>query len=38
MIFWDASAIIPLCIDEPHTKDVKGILRNGDGDKEGLAC
>lgn len=27
MIFWDASAIIPLCIDEPHTKDVKGILR-----------
>ena len=27
MIFWDASAIIPLCIDEPHSKAVKGILK-----------
>ena len=27
MIFWDASAIIPLCIDEPNTKPVKDILR-----------
>lgn len=27
MIFWDASAIIPLCIDEPQTKVVKGILK-----------
>lgn len=26
MIFWDASAIIPLCIDEPQTKIVKDIL------------
>jgi predicted nucleic acid-binding protein len=27
MIFWDASAIIPLCIDEPQSKVVKGILK-----------
>ncbi len=27
MIFWDASAIIPLCIDEPHSNAVKGILK-----------
>lgn len=27
MIFWDASAIIPLCIDEPQTKIIKGILK-----------
>ncbi len=27
MIFWDASAIIPLCIDEPQSKAVKGILK-----------
>ncbi len=27
MIFWDASAIIPLCIDEPDTKLLKDILR-----------
>lgn len=25
MIFWDASAVIPLCIDEPHSKAAKGI-------------
>lgn len=27
MIFWDASAIIPLCINEPQTKVVKNILK-----------
>lgn len=27
MIFWDASAIIPLCIDEPQAKIVKAILK-----------
>jgi predicted nucleic acid-binding protein len=27
MIFWDASAILPLCIDEPQSKVVKGILK-----------
>jgi uncharacterized protein len=27
MIFWDASAIIPLCIDEPQSKTVKGIVK-----------
>lgn len=27
MIFWDASAIIPLCIDEPQSKAVKVILK-----------
>jgi len=27
VIFWDASAIIPLCIDEPQSKFVKDILR-----------
>ncbi len=27
MIFWDASAIIPLCIEEPQTRGVKGILK-----------
>jgi len=27
MIFWDASAIIPLCIDEPLSKMVQGILK-----------
>lgn len=27
MIFWDASAIIPLCIEEPRTKLVKDILK-----------
>lgn len=27
MIFWDASAIIPLCIDEPQTRIVKDILK-----------
>lgn len=26
MIFWDASAIIPLCIDGPQSKVAKGIL------------
>jgi uncharacterized protein len=26
MIFWDASAIIPLCIEEPHSKAVIGIM------------
>lgn len=23
MMFWDSSPIIPLCIDEPHSKTVK---------------
>lgn len=27
MIFWDASAIIPLCIDEVESRSVKGILK-----------
>lgn len=27
MIFWDSSAIIPLCIDEPNTKTVQQILK-----------
>ena len=27
MIFWDASAIIPLCIDEPQSKGIKSILK-----------
>lgn len=27
MIFWDASAIIPLCIDEPQTKLVRDIVK-----------
>lgn len=27
MMFWDASAIIPLCIDEPQTKIVKNIIK-----------
>jgi len=27
MIFWDASAIIPLCIEEPQSSIVKGILK-----------
>jgi len=26
MIFWDASAIIPLCIEEPHSKAANGII------------
>ena len=30
MIFWDASAIIPLCIEEPRTKFVKDILKKDD--------
>ncbi len=31
MIFWDASAIIPLCIEESRTKFVKDILKKDDG-------
>ncbi len=31
MIFWDASAIIPLCIEESRTKFVKAILKKDDG-------
>ncbi len=27
MIFWDSSAIIPLCIDEPQSKVIKDILK-----------
>lgn len=27
MIFWDTSAIIPLCVNEPQSKAVKGILK-----------
>ena len=27
MIFWDASAIIPLCIAESHTEGLKEVLR-----------
>lgn len=27
MIFWDSSAIIPLCIDEPHSKTVKNAAK-----------
>lgn len=27
MMFWDSSAIIPLCIDEPQTKAVQQLLR-----------
>jgi len=27
MMFWDSSAIIPLCIDEPKTKIVQHIIR-----------
>ncbi len=30
MIFWDASAIIPVCIEEPRTKFVKDILKKDD--------
>ena len=25
MNFWDASAVIPLCVDEPHSQAVRGI-------------
>jgi uncharacterized protein len=28
MIFWDASAIIPLCIEEPNSKAVRGIIED----------
>lgn len=27
MMFWDSSAIIPLCIDEPQTKAVQQLVR-----------
>ena len=27
MMFWDSSAIIPLCIDEPQTKTIRQIVR-----------
>lgn len=27
MMFWDSSALIPLCIDEPQTKVVKGMAK-----------
>jgi len=27
MMFWDSSAIIPLCIDEPQTKTTRQIVR-----------
>lgn len=27
MMFWDASAVIPLCIDEPQTRVMKGIAK-----------
>ncbi len=27
MMFWDSSAIIPLCIDEPRTKDMQDIVK-----------
>lgn len=29
MNFWDASAVIPLCIDEPHSKAVQEIAQDG---------
>lgn len=29
MKFWDASAVIPLCIDEPHSKAVQEIAQDG---------
>jgi hypothetical protein len=28
MKFWDASAIVPLCIDEAHTETVRGIAKH----------
>jgi hypothetical protein len=27
MIFWDASAIVPLCLDEPQSRVLKGLLK-----------
>jgi len=29
--FWDSSALIPLCIDEPRTDTMRAILRKGSG-------
>lgn len=31
MKFWDASAVIPLCIDEPHTALMRNIAREDGG-------
>lgn len=30
MMFWDSSAIIPLCVDEPRTKVIKDIVKKDD--------
>lgn len=30
MKFWDASAVIPLCIEEPHTQSVQDIAKKDD--------
>ena len=27
MMFWDSSAIIPLCVDEPRSKEVRNIVK-----------
>ena len=31
MRFWDSSALVPLCVDEPRTSRVRGLLDEDPG-------